>query len=717
MSDAEESTGTAFAVSMAANIPPPSVMGFTGDWSTNWDVFRAEYEDYVLVTGVAEKDKKIQAATLRSVMGSECRHVYRHNLNLTAEQREDPAAILSALERYFKPAKNIIYERYLFGCCKQEDGESIDAFVTRLREKASTCEYGQLKDEMIRDKIVLGIASESSRRRLLREKELNLVTAIEMCRAAEQTDLRMRVMETAGTHVMHTETVHSAVRQPAKHFKARQSDSNKAVDPNCRYCGNTHTRGRDHCPAFGKKCKLCGTNNHFAKVCMKSKRGSTTGKVLCMDGEAESGQSSEEETHLYMIESVSAVGQTKGKKWFVTLKFNSKSQRCQLDSGATCNIMTLKDKKKLSSKGKLRQSNASLRLYSGEIIKSLGVFDTECTIQGIKHKLSFEIEVQEDLQQVNQADYLNVTGQRLEQIRRHTDNDEGLQALRYTVTTGWPDLKEQTSIPVTNKLLEPVVVTGVTEKLQYRRQLAKSFYDRSARVLPELEVGETVRMKPPPGDTSRIWRAGTCLGKVAPRSYLVDMDGSVYRRNRVDLRVAESGAALGFGDRLELQRFEFTEAAVLPSISLLQKSSSSPVTCHATGFFPGQASIFWTKDGDIFYYEDVDFGETLPNNDETFQTSAELDVSSVPSEDWGCYNCVFRLSGYKDDIITPLDQRYIRTNEKKGSYLPLFVALPISGVVLLCAVLLLIFKINNFERKAPLCPSVYSEVKNNPRHI
>ena len=101
----------------------------------------------------------------------------------------------------------------------------------------------------------------------------------------------------------------------------------------------------------------------------------------------------------------------------------------------------------------------------------------------------------------------------------------------------------KTSIPVTNRLLEPAVVQGVTEKLRHKRQLAKSFYDRSARVLPELEVGETVRMKPLPGDRTRVWRAGTCLGKVAPRSYLVDIEGSIYRRNRVDLRVAESSAA------------------------------------------------------------------------------------------------------------------------------------------------------------------------------
>lgn len=69
----------------------------------------------MLVTGMAEKDKKIQAATLRSVLGSEPRHVYRHNLNLTVEHRGNHATILSALERYLKPAKNISYERNLFG--------------------------------------------------------------------------------------------------------------------------------------------------------------------------------------------------------------------------------------------------------------------------------------------------------------------------------------------------------------------------------------------------------------------------------------------------------------------------------------------------------------------------------------------------------------------------------------------------------------------------
>ena len=46
-------------------------------------------------------------------------------------------------------------------------------------------------------------------------------------------------------------------------------------------------------------------------------------------------------------------------------------------------------------------------------------------------------------------------------------------------------------------------------------------------------------MEPLPGDHTGLWRLGTCLQRVAPRSYLVDVGGSLYRRNRVDLRVAE----------------------------------------------------------------------------------------------------------------------------------------------------------------------------------
>ncbi|KAM8766233.1 major histocompatibility complex class I-related gene protein-like [Acanthopagrus schlegelii] len=103
----------------------------------------------------------------------------------------------------------------------------------------------------------------------------------------------------------------------------------------------------------------------------------------------------------------------------------------------------------------------------------------------------------------------------------------------------------------------------------------------------------------------------------------------------------------------------------LPSVSLLQKTPSSPVSCLATGFYPHRASLVWRKDGEELH-EEVDHGEILPNHDGTFQMSVDLDLSSVTPEDWTRYDCVFQLSGVKEDIITRLEEDWIRTNWGKS---------------------------------------------------
>lgn len=107
-------------------------------------------------------------------------------------------------------------------------------------------------------------------------------------------------------------------------------------------------------------------------------------------------------------------------------------------------------------------------------------------------------------------------------------------------------------------------------------------------------------------------------------------------------------------------------STVLPSVSFLQKSSSSPITCHATGFYPHKAKLLWRKDGKELH-EGVNRGEILPNNDGTLQISADLDLSSVKPEDWRSYDCMFQLCGVNKDIITRLDRAVIRTNEGQSA--------------------------------------------------
>ncbi|XP_028249194.1 major histocompatibility complex class I-related gene protein-like isoform X2 [Parambassis ranga] len=121
-----------------------------------------------------------------------------------------------------------------------------------------------------------------------------------------------------------------------------------------------------------------------------------------------------------------------------------------------------------------------------------------------------------------------------------------------------------------------------------------------------------------------------------------------------------------------------------PSVSLLQKTPSSAVSCHATGFYPDRALMFWSKDGEEIH-EGVEHGEMLPNHDGTFQMSVDLTVSSA--EDWRRYHCVFQFDGTEDRIITKLDQAAIRTNRVKPQTLTVLIipAVVCVGLVVMAA--------------------------------
>ncbi|XP_017283112.1 major histocompatibility complex class I-related gene protein [Kryptolebias marmoratus] len=123
-----------------------------------------------------------------------------------------------------------------------------------------------------------------------------------------------------------------------------------------------------------------------------------------------------------------------------------------------------------------------------------------------------------------------------------------------------------------------------------------------------------------------------------------------------------------------------------PSVSLLQRTPSSPISCFATHFYPDRAEMFWRKDGEEIH-EGVEKGEILPNNDGTFQMSVELDISSIKLEDWKRYDCVFQLSGVKDDTIIKLNKALIRTNWVSPSEFPVG---PVVGAVVGILFLLII---------------------------
>ncbi|XP_073696173.1 BOLA class I histocompatibility antigen, alpha chain BL3-6-like [Garra rufa] len=122
---------------------------------------------------------------------------------------------------------------------------------------------------------------------------------------------------------------------------------------------------------------------------------------------------------------------------------------------------------------------------------------------------------------------------------------------------------------------------------------------------------------------------------------------------------------------LELGRTTFNRT-VPPKVYLLQRNSSSPVVCLATGFYPAIFNITWRKNGQE-HHEHVETGETLTNMDKTFQKRISL---RVRKEEWkkNRYTCVVQHKSLKKDIQKILTEDEIISNHSNG-----YTTTPIGG--------------------------------------
>ena len=235
---------------------------------------------------------------------------------------------------------------------------------------------------------------------MLREKKLDLQKAIQMCTSSEVASQQMKKIQ--GVESKQTEEVKKLGEKkktarkprPKKEAEKQAKSGDKSKKPTssdkCRYCGRQqrHVRGTE-CPAFGQTCSNCQKKGHFTSVCYASK------KVHQLE---DSPVSSSDESCL-RVETVSLV-QTKAKQWFADIKFFKSAQEnfttalaCQLDTGATCNVISLDDLSAITQLGEssLNESSVKLKLFGGSTMKPIG----ECSLQikhnGTRQNLQFQV--------------------------------------------------------------------------------------------------------------------------------------------------------------------------------------------------------------------------------------------------------------------------------------------------------------------------------------
>ena len=77
-------------------------------------------------------------------------------------------------DHHFIAKKNVIYERAKFNQRVQGEDELVENFVTDLFRVAELCEHGFLKDEMIRDRLVVALRNDKISEKLQMNSGLTL---------------------------------------------------------------------------------------------------------------------------------------------------------------------------------------------------------------------------------------------------------------------------------------------------------------------------------------------------------------------------------------------------------------------------------------------------------------------------------------------------------------------------------------------------------------
>ena len=133
---------------------------------------------------------------LLHVIGPAALEVYNTFTWENDDDKQKVDVILAKFEGHCIPRSNVTWERHVFNTPNQHDDETIDQYITDLKKKAQTCEFQNLKDGLVRDRVVCGIRCDKTCSRLLKEPYLTLQKAIDICRANEATTKQMKSFAT-----------------------------------------------------------------------------------------------------------------------------------------------------------------------------------------------------------------------------------------------------------------------------------------------------------------------------------------------------------------------------------------------------------------------------------------------------------------------------------------------------------------------------------------
>ena len=254
---------------MAASyqMSPPEAFNFKKP--EEWPKWIRRFQRFRIASGLMDKSDETQVNTLVYSMGDEADDVMR-SFKFDEGEVEDFETVKGKFEAFFVKRRNVIYERAQFNLRKQEEGETVAAFINDLYVLVEHCGFGDLQDEMIRDRLVVGLRDSKLSERLQLDADLTLEKAITITRQSEtvhnqQSQMRHDTIKERSIPVNLVNTKKKPT-QPSKRQTIYKNASQR-----CSRCGRTPLHEVRVCPAKEAICRGCGKRGHFQKMCRSAR--------------------------------------------------------------------------------------------------------------------------------------------------------------------------------------------------------------------------------------------------------------------------------------------------------------------------------------------------------------------------------------------------------------------------------------------------------------
>ena len=273
-------------------LQPPEPFDFkTPD---GWPKWKRRFMQYRDAAGLSSESETRQVNTLLYCLGEEANDVLA-STDISDEDIKKFNPVMQKFDEFFKVRHNVIFERARFNQRTQLPGEAAEKYIAELYRLAENCNFGVLKDELIRDRLVVGILDKKTSQQLQLDPRLTVEKAKTTIRQKEAVREQGQELDKNSSEPSSFEEMEKSIaelqasidelkrnpggrgRRGGRPLKRPGGASGRTLSTaTCSRCGYEQHQSGDKCPAMEATCHRCNRKGHFSSRCFSKTAGPST---------------------------------------------------------------------------------------------------------------------------------------------------------------------------------------------------------------------------------------------------------------------------------------------------------------------------------------------------------------------------------------------------------------------------------------------------------